>query len=122
MLRRKLSSALKHGAYCTSSLLPGEDVAAFEKLHRDLVKEFAPTGALEEDIVVTMARHVWRKRHLGTYRNAQIARERYSIIEAEKRLRRDDVPELEMSRAAAAQVRNELGDTYDRIMLGETPT
>src|SRR3982074_3627692 len=95
MLRRKLSSALKHGAYCMSSLLPGEDVAAFEKLLQDLVKEFAPTGALEEDIVVTMARHMWRKRHLATYRNAQIARERYSIIEAEKRVRRDDVPELE---------------------------
>jgi hypothetical protein len=122
MQRRKLHPAFKHGAYCTSSLLPGEDVVVFERLLQDLVKEFAPTGALEEDIVETIARLVWRKRHLETYRSAEIARNRYSIIETEKRLKRRDVPELETMKAAAAQVRTEFGDTYDSVMSGKTPT
>jgi hypothetical protein len=59
---------------------------------------------------------------LPTFRDAQIARDRYFTIEAEKRLKDENVPELEMSRAAAAQVRKELGDTYDSVKLGKTPT
>jgi hypothetical protein len=31
---------VKHGGYSRTTLLPGEDPAAFEKLHNDLVAEF----------------------------------------------------------------------------------
>ena len=57
----KFPPALKHGAYSGTTLLPGEDPAAFEKLHADLVTELTPVGPLEEDIVVTIARLAWRK-------------------------------------------------------------
>ena len=33
--------ALKHGGYSDTTLLPGEDPAAFEKLHNDLIKDGA---------------------------------------------------------------------------------
>jgi len=64
---RKIHPALKHGGYSATALLPGEDPAAFKKLHQDLIAEFNPSGALEDDIVATMARLVWRKQHLSTF-------------------------------------------------------
>ena len=73
----KIPPALKHGGYAASGLLPGEDAAAFEKLHRDLIAEIAPIGVLEEDIVSTMARIIWRKQNLATFRLAKLARDQY---------------------------------------------
>ena len=64
--------ALKHGGYAATALLPGENPAAFEKLHHDLIVELAPTGALEDDIVATLARLVWRKQNLATFRVANL--------------------------------------------------
>ena len=61
-------SALKHGGYASAALLPGEDPAAFKKLHDALVIEISPAGALENEIVSSIARLVWRKRHLATFR------------------------------------------------------
>ena len=48
--------AIKHGAYSAIAVLPGESRAEFEKLHRDLMAEFTPSGALEDDIVMNIAR------------------------------------------------------------------
>ena len=69
----KLHPALKHAAYSATTLLPGEDRAAFEKLHRALISEFTPLGASEEDIVETMAHYLWRKKNLETFRIAELA-------------------------------------------------
>jgi hypothetical protein len=68
--------ALKHGAYSNTTVLPGEDPDEFNKLHARLVAEFAPAGPLEEDIVTSMARLVWRKQNLSTYKLAALARNR----------------------------------------------
>src|SRR5215471_4896077 len=57
----RLHPAVKHGVYSATALLPGESPAEFEKLHGSLIAEFAPCGVLEDDIVMTMARLVWRK-------------------------------------------------------------
>jgi hypothetical protein len=76
-------SALKHGAYSGTALLPGEDSAAFKKLHGDVIAEFAPTGPLEDDIVQSMARLLWRKQNLSIYRLAALAKKRVSAIEFE---------------------------------------
>jgi len=43
-------------------VLPGENRAEFEKLHRELVNDFSPSGALENDVVATMAHLLWRKK------------------------------------------------------------
>jgi hypothetical protein len=65
---KKNAPALKHGGYSATALLPGEDPAAFKKLHEALTAEFSPVGALEEDITASIARLIWRKRHLATFK------------------------------------------------------
>ena len=65
---KKNASVLKHGGYSATALLPGEDAAAFKKLHDALIDELSPVGALEVDIVESIARLVWRKRHLAASR------------------------------------------------------
>ena len=59
--------ALRHGIYA-ETLLPDEDMTVFEELHHALVLEFAPSGALEHDIVGTLACLIWRKQNLGAFR------------------------------------------------------
>ena len=66
--KNDMPSALKHGAYSGTSVLPGEDPAAFRDLHDRIVAEFAPNGPLEEDIVASIAMLIWRKQNLSTYR------------------------------------------------------
>jgi len=63
---KKHHPALKHAGYAATGILPGESSAEFEKLHRDLIAELGPNGALENDIVATVARLVWRKKNLET--------------------------------------------------------
>ena len=67
--------ALKHGAYSATAVLPGESQADFEKLHRDLIAEYAPSGVHEEHIVMKMARLIWRLENLETLHIAQHAKE-----------------------------------------------
>src|SRR5271165_6176093 len=81
---KKIHPALKHGGYAASGLLPGEDRAAFERLHQDLIAELRPDGPLESDTVLTIVRLTWRKQNLDTFRIAQSARSRYSAIRSEK--------------------------------------
>src|SRR5215470_11676480 len=122
----KVHPALKHAGYSATTLLPGEDPAAFEKLHRALIHEFAPVGTLEEEIVADMARLTWRKQNLATFRIAQLAQKRHHEINAEKvpTLFADDEDYLALQearregyRAAKEQARQELGDTYELIEL-----
>ena len=128
----KLHPALKHAGYSATTLLPGEDPAAFEKLHRALIHEFAPVGTLEEEIVADMARLTWRKQNLATFRIAQLAQKRHHEINAEKvpaLIFVDDEDYLaaqaarrEGYRAAKEQAQQELGDTYELIDIGEPAT
>jgi hypothetical protein len=71
---KKRHPALKHGGYFSTAVLPGENSAEFEKLHQALIAELAPTGALEENIVADIARLVWRKQNLATFRYAEDVR------------------------------------------------
>ncbi len=112
----RIPPALKHGGYTTTSVLPGESLAAFEKLHRNLKAELSPSGALEDDIVMTMSRLLWRKQNLMTLQIAERAQDHfneavYQQIETE-----------EEREAAAEQVEKELGDTFELIEIGEAAT
>jgi hypothetical protein len=78
--RNKVPPAFKYGAYAKTTILPGEDPAAFEKLHQDLIADLSPEGALENDIVANIARLVWRKQNLETLRIAEFARAHYEQI------------------------------------------
>jgi hypothetical protein len=42
MLANKNHHALKHGGHSTTTILPTESVAEFEKLHKDLISELGP--------------------------------------------------------------------------------
>jgi hypothetical protein len=77
---KKRHPALKHGAYSSTAVLPGEDPAEFEELHQGLIAELAPTGALEEDVVADIARLVWRKQNLAIFRRAEDARAIWSEL------------------------------------------
>ena len=70
---KKFRAALKHGAFSATAILPGEDPAAFKKTHEDIIAELVPDGALEDDIVWTIARLVWRKKNFATLRKAEFA-------------------------------------------------
>ena len=72
--RDRIPPALKHGAYSATAILPGESQAEFEKLHRDILAEWTPSGVLENDIVMTITRLLWRKQNLDTLHIAEHAR------------------------------------------------
>jgi hypothetical protein len=123
---KKNAPALKHGGYSADALLPGEDRAAFEKLHRVLIAELVPDGTLEEDTVASIARLLWRKQNLATFSNAELARNRCSAITQEVEqeagigyYKRD---KLEAQQAAEAQARKELGETYELVEIGGEAT
>jgi hypothetical protein len=63
--------------------LPGEDPAEFKKLHEKLVAEYKADDPLEQDIVTNIARLIWRKQNLATYRLAAAASARVDEINAE---------------------------------------
>jgi hypothetical protein len=107
-------------------VLPGENRAEFEKLHREIVTEFNPSGALENDIVASMARLLWRKKNLRTFDTAKFARSRYSAITSANvnwgYLTLGPVISEEQMRAMEDQAQKELGDTYELITAGEATT
>jgi hypothetical protein len=131
---KKDHPALKHGGYAATAVLPGESVAEFEKLHRDLIAELTPNGVLERDTVATMARLLWRKQHLATFRIAQLARSRreeliseqlppdesFPILEFGKKV--DPAVREEAARVAEHQARKEFGDRYELVEMGKTAT
>src|SRR5262245_8921094 len=125
----RVHPALKHGAYSAMGVLPGENRAEFEKLHRELVNEFSPSGALENDIVDDMVRLLWRKNNLRTLNIAKFARDRYSAIvnanvdpDFPAMVTVDPVRHEEQMHAAEDQARKELGEAYELITAGEAAT
>ena len=137
MLVNKSHPALKHGGYSTTTILPTESVAEFEKLHRDLISELVPNSALADDIVATIRRMVWRKRNLPTFRTAAVARFNYEIImsrEFSRMLPEETLPpefqggdyteaEAKQNKAISDVARKELGDdAYKLANVGETAT
>jgi hypothetical protein len=120
----RLHPAVKHGAYSATAVLPGESRAEFEKLHRGLIAELVPSGVLEDDIVMTTARLVWRKQNLGTLGIAERAQSRFAAIRHEKRAIEHSylAEEGEVERAAKSEAQEELGEIYEFVEIGEAAT
>jgi len=125
--------ALKHGAYSATIVLPGESQADFEKLHRDLITEHAPSGVHEAHIVMKLACLIWRQQNLMTLHIAERARNRRSeIINATVDTEcfpslsfgepPDPVKQAAQMRAAEEQAQKEFGDAYELITIGEAAT
>src|SRR6516164_2783430 len=135
---KKLHPALKHGGYSVTGLLPGEDAAAFEQLHRELRAAYCPDGPLEEAAIASIGNLLWRRQNLGTIRRAEAARKRYSAIRSQmipsakfpfelQYLRDDSIPpdpaEVEAAtKAAEERAQQELGEDFKFIEMGDLAT
>jgi hypothetical protein len=125
---KKPSNALRHGAYSTTALLPGESSTDYERVRQGLVNELKPQGPLEEHVVGNMAQLLWRRQNLHIFRRAEAVRKRrHEIIRGE--MRRRDLREAfahlhedanqaareEATRAGEQLARTEIGDEYALI-------
>jgi hypothetical protein len=66
-MSRKRLNAVKHGAFATTAILPGEDGGEFDLISQDLLVEWRPSGFTEHYYVASLAKAIWRKRRLEQY-------------------------------------------------------
>ena len=131
-MTEKRHSALKHAGYSATSLLPGESAVEFGKLQQELIAEFTPNGAFEDEIVAAMAHLLWRKKNLATFRIAELAQQRMTQIRSAMMPgmgvpKSDESVEFETTyiekwHAAETQARNEFGELYALVEMGEAAT
>ena len=57
-------NAFKHGAFSTEIIFTGENLRDFFDLHYGLRDELKPCGTMEEEIVITIAKYLWRRRRI----------------------------------------------------------
>jgi hypothetical protein len=57
-------NALKHGAFAKELVILGENKDDFDELHQSCVKELKPSGRMEEEVVLAIAKYMWRKRRI----------------------------------------------------------
>ena len=130
---KKQHPALKHAGYSATTILPGESAADFKKLHKDLIFELNPNGALQEETVETIAHLVWRRKNIPTFRIAEGARQRMIQIWNAMIPMDDGAPRSDKSddfdktftdkwHAAESKAREELGELYDLAEMGEEVT
>jgi hypothetical protein len=129
---KKIPPAVKHGGYSSTTILPGESRSDFNRLHEELIAELHPDGALEHDVVTTIAQLVWRKGNLATFRKAELATRRLEAIKSQylPDTSLDAVieafgPKIDWKaarQAADEHARKELGRAYQLIEVGETAT
>jgi hypothetical protein len=122
----RLHPAVKHGAYSATAVLPGESPAEFEKLHQDLIAEYAPSGVHEQHIVRNIARLIWRQQNLATLRISERAQARRAEILHEK-LPVDSLllitkVDPKLTRDADSEAKKELGENYELVEIGAAAT
>ena len=71
-------NALVHGIYATDLVLPWESKEDLERLHQDLVAEWAPEGRMEEETVLDLTRVRWLKHRV--MRSSQMAVRRDPLV------------------------------------------
>jgi hypothetical protein len=69
--KTKPPNATKHGVFAATAILPGENATEFKELHSELIAEWRPDGATEQDTVLSIAKAVWRKRRVQRFLTAQ---------------------------------------------------
>jgi hypothetical protein len=57
-------NAIKHGAFAEELVILDENKEDFDELHQSCVKELKPSGLMEEEVVLTIAKYMWRKRRI----------------------------------------------------------
>ena len=72
--QRKQPNAYKHGVFTRPVIIPGEDAEEFDALYSELIEEWTPNGATEEDGVLSLAKAIWRKRRVQKFIEIQLLR------------------------------------------------
>jgi hypothetical protein len=57
-------NALKHGLFVQELFILDENQKEFHDLHDRCIKELKPSGAMEEEVVLAIAKYIWRKRRV----------------------------------------------------------
>ena len=57
-------NALKHGVFVRELFILDENQKDFNDLHNGCIKELKPSGAMEEEVVLAIAKYMWRKRRV----------------------------------------------------------
>jgi hypothetical protein len=117
----KYHPALRTGLYSALSVLPGESKAAFRKLVKGLIDEFRPDGVSETDLVNDIAKLMWRKQNMHTYRLAYQARRlrHQTIVQRMNELSEpQDLDAEQVKKEAEEEVREELGPHAGLLDLG----
>jgi hypothetical protein len=78
--RPRSLNAWKQGGYSNLGILPGEDPEEFDHFHQSLIDEFEPSGPTECDIVLSLAKCMWRKSRLSIYPRAAEARKKWGVV------------------------------------------
>jgi hypothetical protein len=71
----KKPSALKHGGFSSTDVLPWESREEFDLLRRQLFEKYRPSGPLQEDCMGSVASWMWRKRRIQKKREFDLAAE-----------------------------------------------
>src|SRR5262245_46319503 len=66
-LKRKYLNAIKHGAFSSMAILPGEDEDEYHALFEAFCDEWSPEGPTEVDAISTLTNCVWRKRRIRRF-------------------------------------------------------
>jgi hypothetical protein len=61
------NNALKHGAFAKELAILDESPEDFDELYSGCVQELKPSGRLEDEVVLDIARLIWRKRRIGRF-------------------------------------------------------
>jgi hypothetical protein len=69
--KTKPPNATKHGVFAAVAILPRENPWEFRELHSELIAEWIPDGATEQDAVLSIAKAVWRKRRVQKFLTVQ---------------------------------------------------
>ena len=120
-MAHKHHPALRSGLYSALGVLPTESKSAFRKLQKQLIDEYKPDGASEIDLVNDIARLMWRKRYMLTYRLSYQARRfrHQTIVERMGEMSDPPDPEVEqLKKQAEEDVRSELASDSRLLDLG----
>lgn len=103
---RSSQNSLRHGLTAKQTVIPGEDQAEFDELHRNLMADRKPSGEPESQLVAEIA---------ACMRLARARRHEARILELTHDLYAGNAPKLELVIRYVASIERELHRTIIRL-------
>ena len=60
-------NAIKHGAFAKALVIFNENKDDFDELHQSCVKELKPSGRMEDEVVLAIAKYMWSKHRIQRF-------------------------------------------------------